>query len=60
MKREKLIMINLAMQLLRVLEEVDKDLVVLIHHHFQIFLKIFLETLVEGVRQEDRIIEEMI
>ena len=59
MRREKLITINLVMQLLKEVEVEDKDLVVLIHLLFQIFLKTFLVTLVEEVPQEDQAIEVM-
>ena len=59
--KEKLIMINSVTQLLREVEvEVDfKALVVLIVHLSQIFLKIFLVTLVEAP-QGELVIEEMI
>ena len=57
-KKEKLIMISLVTQLLKVEEEVDsKVLVVLIVPHFQTFLRIFLVTLVV-VHQEELATEE--
>ena len=59
-RREKLIMINSAMLLLRELVEVHKVLVVLTLHLFQIFLKTFSVILVELVPQEDQAIEVMI
>ena len=61
MKREKRTTINLVMLLLKAVEVgVDfKALVDLIVHPFQIFLKIFLVTLVE-VLQDEQVIEEMI
>ena len=59
MRREKLIMISLAMQLLKEVEVEDKALVVLIPLLFQIFLKTFSVTLVEEVPQEDLVIEVM-
>ena len=48
------------MRLLKELEEVVKDLEVLIHRLFQIFLKISLVILVEAVLIEGQVIEEMI
>ena len=59
-EKEKLIMINLVMLLLKELVEVVKVLEGLILHLFQIFLKIFLEILVEEVPQEDQATEAMI
>ena len=59
MKREKLIMINLDMQLLRAVVEVVKDLEVLTLHPFQIFLRISSAILEEVVPLEDLVIEEM-
>ena len=61
MKREKQTMISLATQLLKV-EVAAKDLedLILIPHHSQTYLKIFLETLVQEDLQEDLVIEETI
>ena len=59
MRKEKLIMINLATQLLRELEVVDKVLEVLIPRLSLIFSKIFSVTLVEEDLQEDLAIEVM-
>ena len=59
MRKEKLIMINLAMQLLKEVEAEGKALVVLIPLLFQIYLRTFLVTLVEEIPQEDLAIEVM-
>ena len=59
MKREKLIMISLDTLLLKAVVEAVKDLVVLILHPFQIFLRISSAILVEVVPLEDLVIEEM-
>jgi hypothetical protein len=57
MKRDNLITINLVMQHLKV--QVVKALEDLTPPLFQIFLKIFLATLVVEVLAEDQVIEEM-
>ena len=58
MIREKLIMINLVMQLLKAQEEVKVlEDSILIHHPFLTYLRIFLEILVEVDRREDQAIE---
>ena len=56
--KEKQIMISLVMRLSKV-EVLDKVLEVLIHLHFQISLRIFLEILVV-VQHEEQAIEVMI
>ena len=58
-EKRKAIMISLATQLLKELEVEDKALEVLILLLSQIFLKIFLETLVEEAPQEGLVIEVM-
>ena len=60
MKRERQIMISLVMLHLKVQVEAAKVLGGLILHLFQIFLKIFLATLVAEVPQEEQVIVEMI
>ena len=57
--REKLTTINLVMQLLKEAEAEVKDLVDLIHHPFQIFLRTSSVILVEVVPLGDQVIEEM-
>ena len=53
-------MISSVMLLLKEVVVADKDLVDLIHHLFQIFLRTFLVILVEVVPLEGQVIEEMI
>ena len=59
MKKEKLTTINLVMQLLKEAEAEVEDLVDLIHHLFQIFLRTSSVILVEVVPLGDQVIEEM-
>ena len=59
MRKEKLIMISLDTLLLKAVVEAVKDLVVLILHPFQIFLRTSSVILVEAAPLEDRVIGEM-